>query len=481
VDANETASQAEATPPPHSQNWARRLGIGVLGVLALLTVVVLYRHRVAADRLRQALEELDRTEPGWRQFEIEAVRHQVADSENSALVVVDAVARLPLGWLSKDLEGLPAEMPPELLAPEDFARLQAALRPLDPALETARTLADRPYGRFAIFYARNPFATRLSDQQKAREVARLLAYDVRQLAQVGDVKAAVRSCRAGLNAARALGDEPILISQLMRITGTTLACQSIERTLALGEPDPRDLEELQQLLQLEDQTNLQLPVLRGERAALHQVCTILETGEVNAEWFFRDIGLPSTPLDRYLPWKTRYDILCEHPLFLSLLTERIAAAHKPLHEQVVADRDFKARVDALRLSRSTRLAAIPYSVMNFGEAHHRFHALLRCQVALVAAERFPCSEGKWPERLEQLRPRFLSEVPLDPFDGEPLRYKRLADGVIAYSVGPDGADNGGNLDRQAVGKPGTDLGYQLWDVPQRRQKPRPAAAVTPAR
>jgi hypothetical protein len=235
------------------------------------------------------------------------------------------------------------------------------------------------------------------------------------------------------------------------------------------------------LLQLEDQSNLQLPVLRGERAALHQICTILESGEFDAERFFQDVGLPSTPLDRYLPWKTRNDIVCEHPLLLSLMTERIEAAQKPLHEQVVADRDFKARVDGLRLSRSARLAAIPYAVTGFGEAHRRFHALLRCQVALVAAERYRRAQGKWPESLERLRPGFLSEVPLDPYDGRPLRYKRLADGVVAYSVGPDGTDDGGTLDRDNPVKPGTDLGYRLWDVPQRRQQLRPAPAAAPAR
>ncbi len=35
---------------------------------------------------------------------------------------------------------------------------------------------------------------------------------------------------------------------------------------------------------------------------------------------------------------------------------------------------------------------------------------------------------------------------LAPFDGKPLRYKKAAHGVIVYSVGEDGVDNGGNID-----------------------------------
>jgi hypothetical protein len=38
---------------------------------------------------------------------------------------------------------------------------------------------------------------------------------------------------------------------------------------------------------------------------------------------------------------------------------------------------------------------------------------------------------------------FLPAVPLDPFDGAPLRYKPLVKGYVVYSIGPDGHDDGG--------------------------------------
>jgi len=52
---------------------------------------------------------------------------------------------------------------------------------------------------------------------------------------------------------------------------------------------------------------------------------------------------------------------------------------------------------------------------------------------------------------KQLRPRqrgglvgrYVESVPTDPFDGKPMRLM-VKDGVLAaYSVGPDGADDGG--------------------------------------
>ena len=36
-----------------------------------------------------------------------------------------------------------------------------------------------------------------------------------------------------------------------------------------------------------------------------------------------------------------------------------------------------------------------------------------------------------------------ASVPLDPFDGQELRYKKLERGFVIYSIGEDQKDNGG--------------------------------------
>jgi hypothetical protein len=472
VDSQKTASEAEPAPRPPLQGLLKRLAIGVLGVLGLLAIVVLYRQRLVADKLQLALDELDRADPGWRLPDVEASRQPVPDSSNSALVFKEVVGRMPKAFPSQDVFDLLQGAPPELLAPADFTRLQDELKPVEPALQEARKLADLPQGRFAIFYQRNPIMTLLTEQQETRRVMNLLAFDVRRLAQEGGMKEAVHSCRAGLNVARALGDEPILISQLIRFAGDGQACKSIEWTLALGEPDPKDLEGLQRALELEDGTNHMLMALRGERAAMHEVFTLIESGELKPEQFYRETSGNADFLARYFPWKTRHDARTEHPLLLSLMGERIEAAKKPLHEQLAADRDFTAKVRGMVVSAPLVAMLLP-ATEKVSEAHRRTHALLRCLAALVAAERYRRAEGKWPESLEQLRPAYLGEVPLDPYDGKPLHYKRLADGVMVYAVGPDGTDDGGKLDRENPIKPGTDLGYRLWDPSGRRQPPRP--------
>jgi hypothetical protein len=60
---------------------------------------------------------------------------------------------------------------------------------------------------------------------------------------------------------------------------------------------------------------------------------------------------------------------------------------------------------------------------------------------LIALKGHRDGHGALPSRLEDLVPAYLGKVPVDPFDGEPIRYSSPL-GVL-YSVGSDGVDSGG--------------------------------------
>jgi hypothetical protein len=70
-------------------------------------------------------------------------------------------------------------------------------------------------------------------------------------------------------------------------------------------------------------------------------------------------------------------------------------------------------------------------------------AYLRTAQVALAVERFRLAAGGLPDSLGQLVPAYLETVLKDPFDGAPLRYRKLAPGFVAYSVGEDGKDDEG--------------------------------------
>jgi hypothetical protein len=66
-------------------------------------------------------------------------------------------------------------------------------------------------------------------------------------------------------------------------------------------------------------------------------------------------------------------------------------------------------------------------------------------VAAIALRRYQLRHGSYPAKLGGLVPEFASEVPRDPIDGRPLRYRLKSDGsFLLYSVGVDGVDDGGD-------------------------------------
>jgi hypothetical protein len=73
----------------------------------------------------------------------------------------------------------------------------------------------------------------------------------------------------------------------------------------------------------------------------------------------------------------------------------------------------------------------------------RTRAGLELARTALAVERYRLAGGKLPERPEELVPQYLREVPSDPFDGNPIRYRRADPGYCLYSVSEDGQDNGG--------------------------------------
>ncbi|MGA2140550.1 MAG: hypothetical protein ABSH14_16970 [Verrucomicrobiia bacterium] len=62
-------------------------------------------------------------------------------------------------------------------------------------------------------------------------------------------------------------------------------------------------------------------------------------------------------------------------------------------------------------------------------------------ITACALRRYELTHGKPPEQLTDLVPDLLSLVPIDPFDGKPLRYRREGSEWVIWSVGSDLKDD----------------------------------------
>lgn len=83
---------------------------------------------------------------------------------------------------------------------------------------------------------------------------------------------------------------------------------------------------------------------------------------------------------------------------------------------------------------------------------------------LMAIARYQADRGELPADLAALVPSYLGAVPLDPWSGQAMIYKRIdragdryGRGFVLYCVGPDAADNGGAGGGHQWNKPGQDF------------------------
>jgi hypothetical protein len=373
--------------------------------------------------------------------------------------VLAAYALLPNpwpAWSEPDLEKSLQELPPIApLTDKQIEALTGARTKAAAALGEARLLKDMPRGRYAMVRGPDGIPGSEAHNHKVRAVRDLLAYDLMVRQQEGDADAALESCRSLVNLVHAYGDASDLSMQLQRIELRFEVCRHIERTLARLQPSPASLAALERLVKDEESQPLLLHGMRGQRVLFHEILEAARDGRMNSG------GMPT--------WATRGLANNIRAPTLRKSTEMVEIARQPDEAAVLELQHALPQADeGPYLARVYIWPKIHKHVADLTRSHSRSQAEFRCTIAALAAERFRLQRGDWPDSLARLVPAFLDAVPVDPYDGRPLRYLRLADGVVVYSIGRDRTDDHGKLDRLRPGTTGTDLGVQLWDAEQRR-------------
>lgn len=78
------------------------------------------------------------------------------------------------------------------------------------------------------------------------------------------------------------------------------------------------------------------------------------------------------------------------------------------------------------------------------------------------------AHGEYPESLDAFTPQFIAKQPHDVIGGQPLHYRREANGqFVLYSVGWNEGDDGGEVGLTKNGNVDNNTGDWVWRYPQK--------------
>lgn len=159
----------------------------------------------------------------------------------------------------------------------------------------------------------------------------------------------------------------------------------------------------------------------------------------------------------------RNDVSTANARQVLTLLRRFERDHEPIdvtlqREQAWEDREQNWRSRLKRLDGSTRGSVGNLSKMqirSLREADHYSPILPRLLAAELALRVFREDHGRLPLKLDELVPKYLDSVPIDPFSDKPLVYRATDGKFQLYTVWSNGLDEGGKTgkgDAEEMGK-----------------------------
>jgi hypothetical protein len=234
-----------------------------------------------------------------------------------------------------------------------------------------------------------------------------------------------------------LEQEPVLVSQLVRIAVHGISVDVCRRLLPHVEFSDADLQRMSEDFRTTRFNEGFRRSLIGER--------VMGIQGIQNPMADSGIGAEIPPVAGPLLGVNRNDDLAK---YLVLLERMIEASQKPMPQ---ARDEFDLIEQDLRALGSTKVKKFRYVLTLLllpatgaaldGAA--RGNAMNDAAMTAIAIERYRRKHGQIPDELGQLVPDFLPQVPTDPYDGKPLRYVVLDDEYLLYSVGRDRVDDGG--------------------------------------
>jgi RNA polymerase sigma factor (sigma-70 family) len=410
-------------------------GTSIVAIKAVHSARVIH---LPADALPQTLAELNAwyVEPPAGQnaatFNLQGIRaRQISGADQNANLPI-------LGKLPPPSPGAPLPAPVKSALATFVQRNRAALQffAQGAQYEQSRYPIDFNQGQ----KMQMPHLQKIKSGTQMTEMAAILDAEDKQGKQAAD------DVLLTLALARSLKAEPMLISQLVREASVAIAMAALEQVINRVTLPPESLSELSKAFQ-----NMEDYDARGEgfnRSLIGEKVMVMAAFK-NANLQDLTAFAASDATDEQRQQMARHlkqpGGLKDEEDYLKTTFEQFLTARKEdfpgrLKNAAAIQQHAAEATNGVLLLNNSWLTG--YAGLVSKEAGGL--ANLRLALTAVALEQFRAGHNnRYPAILSELTPDYLSATPLDPFDGQPLRYRQQGAGYVLYSIGPDLKDDGG--------------------------------------
>jgi hypothetical protein len=358
------------------------------------------------------------------------------------------------GW-AKAFGGPSAD--PAQAASTVFDYLQAR----EPVLaELTPSVRQRSYCRFNIRYEnwqdRDVEDSTMQQFARIKQLIRLLSLRAQAELVMGRTDQALDDINVLFRIDGGLKNEPLLISQLVRIAGLSILMQPVGEGLAEHRWSDAQLRVLQEQLQTAGVIDSLVRAMYGERDICYN---------------------PAFDLGMKMPrgW-SRFEQVNINSGFQDAIFPRIDLAAMQINPSVnhAIDLTWRKQHAETGLGAVLRHGVMVKMLLPAYFAVPQQFAFAQTEVDMgalaCALERFRLAHSQYPEDLQALVPGFVTVLPHDIINGQPLTYHRTDDGrFILYSVGWNEKDDGGVTVARASKTNEQDVlsGDWVWEYPKK--------------
>jgi len=376
----------------------------------------------------------------------------VPDEKNAAVLYQQAFAFLPEDEDAVRIADF-ASPDPKTRATVSVKDIQRIVAERQQALALLEEAASRPACRFPVNWEHGYHAL-LPHLSAVRHFSRFLAAKAVTDAMDGHTSEAFDGVALILRMTDHVSAEPSLISQLVRIVCQFMAVDALNRVVEINPPETPHAYHMYKALRRVDNMAPFTHAIEGERCA-----GLLAFDWIESNPLFGLGPLPGTPNHPRLEnWSARARFLVSLPsfredeiLFLRLSEESVALSRQPFRQirhRIPALDDASKRFDRYAVFRNISSG----SPLGLAQSRDIAIALIGLAQHGMALEAYREAAGDYPASLAELRKKVDWPLPKDPFSGRPFIYRRIGNGYIIYSIGPNMKDEGGK-DRRSVRGP----------------------------